>query len=53
MDKMAEDKKALLIGGVLIAGAIGLYFLFKKKPEPQPPPGEVSARIDSFTITVV
>lgn len=49
---MAKEKKALLIGVVLIAAAIGLYFLVKK-PEPEPPPTEVSARIDGFTITAV
>jgi len=42
--------KGLIIGGVLIAGAIGLYFLLKKKPEPEPPPEEVSAEIREFTI---
>ncbi len=47
---MVKEKKALLIGGLLIATAMGLYCFVKKKP-PEPPLGEVSARIDNFTIT--
>lgn len=45
-----EKNKALLIGGGLLAVGIIAYFIFKPG-EPTPPPGEVTAQINSFTIT--
>lgn len=45
-----KNNKGLLIAGGLAATGIVTYFLLKEKP-PMPPTPEVSARIDSFTIT--
>ena len=42
---------ALLIGGGLIAVGIIAYFIFKPEEPPTPPPGEIAAQINSFTIT--
>ena len=50
-----EEKKAGISGvvilGVLAVAGIAAYFLLKPSQPPTPPPGEVSATIDSFTIT--
>ncbi len=46
---MAKDKTLLIVGILAVAG-IAAYFMFKK-PEPEPPPGDVSAIINSFTIS--
>ena len=51
---MADKKIWLIVGGLAIAGGLIYYFVTKEK-EPQPPipppPGEVSAQINSFTIS--
>ena len=51
---MAEEKAGItgvVILGVLAIAGVAAYFLLKPPTPPTPPPGEVSARIDSFTIT--
>jgi len=47
---MKEKKIDLTILAVLAVVGVGAYFLFIK-PTPPPPPGDVSAQINSFTIT--
>jgi len=49
---MADKKIWLIVGGLAIAGGLIYYFVTKEEPQPIPPtPGEVSAQINSFTIS--
>ena len=49
---MKEKKdKTLLVVGILAVVGVAAYFIFIKPPSPPPPPGDVSAQINSFTIT--
>jgi len=48
---MAKDKTFLIVGGLAAVGVVAYFLIFKPKSEPTPPPGEVAAEINSFTIS--
>ncbi len=45
------DKTWIIYGILGLAVAGGLIYYFVTKEEPAPPPGDVSAQINSFTIS--